>query len=36
MSTMVVARFESVPSARSAAHALITDGFPEEAVCLFA
>lgn len=35
MSTMVVARFESVPSARSAAHALITDGFPEESICMF-
>ncbi|WP_459618160.1 hypothetical protein [Bordetella sp. 2513F-2] len=35
MSTLVVARFDSVPSARSAAHALIADGFREDAVSMF-
>lgn len=35
MSTMVMARFESVPMARSAAHALIADGFTENVVSMF-
>lgn len=35
MSSMIVARFDSVPSAKSAAHALIAEGFREEAVRLF-
>jgi len=35
MSVIVLARFDSVASARSAAHALIADGFAEEAVSLF-
>lgn len=35
MSTIVVARFDSLASARSAAHALIADGFAEEAVSMF-
>ncbi|MBO9355570.1 hypothetical protein GG851_16405 [Bordetella petrii] len=35
MSSMIVARFDSVPSAKSAAHALFADGFREEAVSLF-
>jgi hypothetical protein len=32
---MVIARFESVPMARSAAHALVADGFSEEVVSVF-
>lgn len=35
MSTMVLARFESVPMARSAAHALVADGFTHEVVSMF-
>jgi len=35
MSSMIVARFDSVPSAKSAAHALFAEGFREEAVSLF-
>src|SRR5690606_7356373 len=35
MSSMIVARFDSVPSAKSAAHALFTEGFREDAVSLF-
>ncbi|WP_144634927.1 hypothetical protein [Bordetella genomosp. 13] len=35
MSTIVVARFDSLASARSAAHALVADGFAEEAVSMF-
>jgi hypothetical protein len=35
MSTMVVARFDSVPMARSAAHALVADGFAEESISMF-
>src|SRR5690606_26889839 len=35
MSSIIVARFDSVPSAKSAAHALFTDGFREDAVSLF-
>lgn len=35
MSCMFVARFDSVPSAKSAAHALIAEGFDEDAVRLF-
>ncbi|SAI74335.1 Uncharacterised protein [Bordetella ansorpii] len=35
MSTIVVARFDSIASARSAAHALVADGFAEEAVSMF-
>ncbi|WP_019939945.1 hypothetical protein [Bordetella sp. FB-8] len=35
MSTMVMARFESVPMARSAAHALVADGFTENVVSMF-
>lgn len=35
MTTMVIARFESVPMARSAAHALVADGFSEEVVSVF-
>lgn len=35
MSSMIVARFDSVPSAKSAAHALIAEGFREDAVRLF-
>jgi len=35
MTTMVIARFESVPMARSAAHALVADGFSEELVSVF-
>lgn len=35
MTTMVIARFESVPMARSAAHALVADGFSEEVVSMF-
>lgn len=34
MSSIVVARFDSVPSARSAAHALVGDGFREEAISI--
>ena len=32
---MVMARFESVPMARSAAHALVADGFSDEVVSMF-
>jgi hypothetical protein len=35
MSTMVMARFESVPMARSAAHALVADGFTDDVVSVF-
>src|SRR5690606_30780332 len=35
MSSIIVARFDSVPSAKSAAHALFAEGFREEAVSLF-
>lgn len=35
MSSMIVARFDSIPSAKSAAHALIAEGFREEAIRLF-
>jgi len=35
MSTIVVARFDSLASARSAAYALVADGFAEDAVSLF-
>jgi len=35
MSSMIVARFDSVPSAKSAAHALFAEGFREDAVSLF-
>lgn len=35
MSTMVMARFESVPMARSAAHALVADGFTDDVVSMF-
>ncbi|WP_155808320.1 hypothetical protein [Bordetella petrii] len=35
MSSIIVARFDSVPSAKSAAHALLAEGFREEAVSLF-
>ncbi|MFJ1302934.1 hypothetical protein ACILG0_23490 [Pseudomonadota bacterium AL_CKDN230030165-1A_HGKHYDSX7] len=34
MTTIVVARFDSVPSARSAAHALLADGFREDAISI--
>lgn len=32
---MVMARFESVPMARSAAHALVADGFTDDVVSVF-
>lgn len=35
MSSIIVARFDSVPSAKSAAHALFAEGFREEVVSLF-
>ncbi|MVW80105.1 hypothetical protein [Bordetella sp. 02P26C-1] len=35
MSLMIVARFDSLPSAKSAAHALVAEGIPEESVRLF-
>ena len=35
MSTMVMARFESVPMARSAAHALVADVFTDDVVSVF-
>lgn len=34
MTTIVVARFDSVPSARSAAHALLADGYREDAISI--
>ncbi|MDQ8031648.1 hypothetical protein [Bordetella genomosp. 1] len=34
MTAIVVARFDSVPSARSAAHALLADGFREDAISI--
>jgi hypothetical protein len=35
MSLIIIARFDSLPAAASAAHALVTDGFHEEAVSVF-
>jgi hypothetical protein len=35
MSLIVIARFDTLPAAASAAHALVTDGFHEDAVSVF-
>src|SRR5262245_29663937 len=35
MPMIVVARFDTLPDAASAAHALVGDGFREDAVCVF-
>jgi uncharacterized membrane protein len=35
MPRIVVARFDTLPDAASAAHALVGDGFREDAVCVF-